>query len=112
MSKKKIYSKHLQKGRFYIHNDKYGGHPSLLYKKNDRKNLYFVVVFTSSPGPKRVRLKHSIEPSKVKQSFVHNTPKISRRKDLGKKPMPGLKIHVDDKPLIKSIEKKKWFTRP
>ncbi len=112
MSKKKIYSKRLEKGRFYIHSDNHGGHPSLLYKKSDRKNLYFVVVFTSSPGPKRVRLKHSIQPSKVKQSFVHNTPKISRRKDLGKKPMSGLKVHVDDKPLIKFIEKKKWFTRP
>ena len=107
MSKKKIYSKHLQKGRFYIHSDGNGGHPSLLYKKSDRKNLYFVVVFTSSPGPKRVRLKHSIEPSKVKQSFVHKMPKIASRRDLGAKILSGIKINKEDKPLIKFIEKKK-----
>lgn len=112
MSKKKIYSKHLEKGRFYIHNDKYGGHPSLLYKKNDRKNLYFVIIFTSKNGPKRTRLKHSIEPSKVKQSFVHNNPSVVTRRDLGTKELQGLRVNKDDKPLIKSIEKKKWFTRP
>ena len=112
MRKKKVYSKHLEKGRFYIHRDGNGGHPSLLYKKNDNKNLYFIVIFTSSPGPKRKRLKHSIEPSKVKKSFVHKMPKIATRRDLGTKVLTGIKINKEDKPLIKSIEKKKWFTRP
>lgn len=56
MSKKKIYSKHLEKGRFYIHSDGHGGHPALLYKKRDKKNIYFIVVFTSSNGPKRKKL--------------------------------------------------------
>lgn len=107
MSKKKIYSKHLEKGRFYLHSDRHGGHPSLLYKKNDRKNLYFVVIFTSKKGPKRTKLKHSIEPSKVKHSFVHNSPSIVTRRYLGPKELKGLKIKKDDKPLIKSIEKKK-----
>ena len=37
MSKKKIYNKHLEKGRFYIHSDGHGGHPALLYKKRDKK---------------------------------------------------------------------------
>ena len=37
MSKKKIYSKHLEKGRFYTHSDRQGGHPALLYKKRDQK---------------------------------------------------------------------------
>lgn len=107
MSKKKIYNKHLEKGRFYIHSDGHGGHPALLYKKIDKKNKYFVVVFTSSPGPKRKKLKHSIEPKKVKTSYVHNTPKISKRKELGKKPMTSLTVHSDDKDLIKSIKNKK-----
>ena len=107
MSKKKIYSKHLEKGRFYIHSDGHKGHPSLLYKKNDRKNLYFVVIFTSKNGPRRTRLKYSIEPSKVKQSFVHNMPTIAKRRDLSSKPMNGLMIHKDDKPIIRLIEKKK-----
>ena len=57
MSKKKIYNKHLEKGRFYLHSDGHGGHPALLYKKRAKKNEYYVVVFTSSPGPKRTRLK-------------------------------------------------------
>ena len=112
MSKKKIYNKHLEKGRFYIHSDGHGGHPALLYKKRDKKNEYYVVIFTSSNGPKRKRLKHSIEPIKIKISFVHNTPKVSKRRELGKAPMVGLKIDKEDKPLIESIKRKKWFTRP
>ena len=38
MSKKKIYNKHLEKGRFYHRSDSKGGHPALIYKKSDRKN--------------------------------------------------------------------------
>ena len=43
MSKKKIYNKHLEKGRFYLHSDGHGGHPALLYKKRDKKNKYYVL---------------------------------------------------------------------
>ena len=107
MSKKKIYNKHLEKGRFYIHNDTHGGHPALLYKKKDKKNSYFVIIFTSSPGPKRKRLKYSIEPLKIKISFVHSLPTVAKRRDLGTKKLDGLKINKEDKPLIKVIEKKK-----
>ena len=53
MSKKKFYNKHLEKGRFYTHSDCQGGHPALLYKKRDKKNMYFVVVFTTKPGKKK-----------------------------------------------------------
>ena len=107
MSKKKIYAKHLEKGRFYIHCDRHGGHPSFLYKKRDNKNMYFIIIFTSSAGPKRIRLKHSIEPTKVKVSYVHNAPSIVKRRDLKNKKLTGMKINKEDKPLIKSIEKKK-----
>ena len=107
MSKKKIYNKHLEKGRFYTHSDRYGGHPALLYKKKDCKNMYFIIIFTSSPGKKRTRLKRSIQPSKVKKSFVHNMPSIVKRRDIGKKPLEGIKISKEDKPLIKIIQKKK-----
>ena len=110
MSKKKIYNKHLEKGRFYIHSDGHGGHPALLYKKRDKKNEYYVVIFTSSPGPKRIKLKFSIEPAKVRVSFVHNAPSKSKRRDLSARPLVGMKINKADKPLIKSIEK--WLTRP
>ena len=37
MSKKKIYNKHLEKGRFYLHSDGHGGHPALLYKKEIKR---------------------------------------------------------------------------
>ena len=110
MSKKKIYNKHLEKGRFYIHNDRHGGHPSFLFKKRDKKNCYVVIIFTSSPGPKRTKLKHSIEPLKIKISFVHNSPTVAKRRDLGSKILAGLTINKEDKPLIKLIGNKKWFT--
>lgn len=107
MSKKKMFKKHLEKGRFYIHDDKSGGHPALLYKKRDNKNLYFIILFTTSKGPKRTKLKHSIEPLKVRISYVHNSPSVVKRKHLGSKPLKGIKVHKDDKPTIKSIENKK-----
>ena len=91
MSKKRIYKKHLEKGRFYIHNDRHGGHPSYLFRKRDKKNYYLVIIFTSSPGPKRTKLKKSIEPMKIKTSFVHNSPTIAKRRDLGSKNLVGLK---------------------
>ena len=106
MGKKKIYSKHLEKGRFYLHNDRHGGHPSLLYKKRDKKNMYFIIVFTSKPGPRRKKLKHSIEPTKIKNSFVHELPSQVKRRDLSPKELKGIKINKEDKPLIKSIENK------
>lgn len=76
-------------------------------KKIDKKNEYYVVIFTSSPGPKRIKMKYSIEPIKVEISFVHSSPKKSKRRDLGSRPLIGIRIHRDDKPLIKLIEKKK-----
>ena len=107
MSKKIIYNKHLEKGRFYIHSDGHGGHPALLYKKNDKKNKYYVVVFTSSDGPKRQVLKHSIEPGKIETSYAQNTPKIVKRKDLGRNELKGLKISKEDKKIIETIKRKK-----
>ena len=107
MSKKKIYGKHLEKGRFYIHSDGRGGHPALLYKKNDKKNEYYIVVFTSSNGPKRKKLKHSIEPEKIKTSFVHNSPVVAKRKDLGRKPLSNIFINKEDKKTIEIIKRKK-----
>ena len=112
MSRKKIYKKHLQKGRFYTHSDRQGGHPALLYKKRDRKNMYFIVIFTSSPGKRRTRLKHSLDPRRKPVSFVHNNPTVSKRRDLGGKPLTRLKIHKEDKPLVKAIEKKNDSQEP
>ena len=110
MSKKKLFKKHLEKGRFYLHNDNKGGHPAYLYKKFDKRNMYFVLVFTSSPGPKRIKLKYSIEPCKIKKSFVHSSPSVTKRRNLGSKKLIGIQIHKDDKPLIELIQKKKRST--
>ena len=107
MSKKKIYNKHLEKGRFYVHSDRKGGHPAFLYKKRDNKNLYFIIIFASSPGRKRTKLKHSIQPERIKKSYVHNLPTITKRRNLGSKILDGIRIDKEDKPLIKTIEKKK-----
>ena len=93
MSKKKIYNKHLEKGRFYVHSDNNGGHPALLYKKKDNRNLYYIVIFTSSSGKRRIKLKHSLDPTRAKAAFVHDTPAISKRRDLGRKPLTRLKIN-------------------
>ena len=111
MAKKKICNKHLETGRFYVHSDGHGGHPSLLYKKNDNQNKYYIVLFTSSPGPKRIKLKHSIEPIKIKDSYVHNTPKVVKRRELSSFPMVGLQINPKDKSTIEIIKRKKWLTR-
>lgn len=110
MSKKKIFEKHLEKGRFYLHSDRQGGHPALLYKKNDNKNQYLILLFTSSPGPKRRKLKESIEPSRAKESFVHNLPTIAKRRDLGKNRLENVHISKEDKPILKLIKNKKQFT--
>ena len=107
MGIKRTFTKHLEKGRFYIHSDNHGGHPAFLYKKRDKKNTYFIIIFTSSNGPKRKKLKHSIELIKVKISFVHNTPKVTKRRELSSFPMDGLRIDKEDKPLIESIKRKK-----
>lgn len=56
MSKKKIYNKHLEKGRFYIHADGNGGHPALLYKKRDKNNLYFILIFVLRQARKEENL--------------------------------------------------------
>ena len=61
MSKKTIYNKHLVKGRFYHRSDSEGGHPALIVKKNDKKNLYGAIIFTSSFAKRTIPLKESID---------------------------------------------------
>ena len=43
MSKKKIYNKHLERGRFYIHSDGHGGHPALLIRRVIRKTFILLL---------------------------------------------------------------------
>ena len=106
VSKKKIYGKHLIKGRFYHRSDSKGGHPALLYFKCDKKNQYKVLVFTSSRSIGTIPLKKSIdilEPNK--KYYVHRSPYVGKRREFGRKPLTRLSIQKEDKPLIRKLKK-------
>ena len=118
MSKKKrrsTYSgrmnKPLYRGKFYKVNDTNGGHYSRIYKKNTRKNKYWIVRFTDSEGRHRRLLLHQIDPALEKigaRSFVITQPQVVKYENF-KHPYPyeNLRIHKDDKKIIKEIQKKK-----
>ena len=106
MSKKVIYSKHLEKGRFYHRGDSNGGHPALIVGKNDKKNRYLALVFTSTRTSGTILLNKSIDLSKpTKRYYVHEKVFIGRRRDFGKKVLTRLKIQKKDKELLKVIIK-------
>ena len=102
MSKKKIYNKHLEKGRFYSVNK----HPSLIVFKNDKKNIYIAVVTGTSKHKHQTMLKHPTE-RKVQASYVNNRPVLGKRKHFGSKELVGMKIHSADRIIIKIISKRK-----
>ena len=106
MSKKKNYSKHLIVGFFYLHGDCNGGHPAYLFSKNDRKNEYYIILFTSKPGKNRIQLKNNIDKRKQTPSYVLVLPKICKRSSLGSKVLTNLKISKQDKCLIETIKRK------
>ena len=107
MSKKIIYTKHIEKGRFYIRGDSKGGHPSLIILKNDRKNIYVALVFTSSKTPGTIRLKGSIDLDYPKKKYyMHILPYTGKRRDFGRKPLLRLRICDSDKQLIKILKKR------
>lgn len=110
MSKKVIYNKHLQKGRFYHRSDSKGGHPALLVKKNDRKNQYGAIIFTSSVAKRTKPLKKSIDVNQPnKKYYVHLDPFIGKRRDFGRKRLTRLRIDKMDKKLIKKIKNDSRF---
>lgn len=102
MSKKKIYNKHLEKGRFYIVNK----HPGLIVLKNDKKNIYIAVVTGTSRHRHQTKLSHPTEKG-VKESFVNNRPVQGKRKHFGSKELIGTRIHPDDRIIIKIIKRRK-----
>ena len=55
------YKKPLIKGKFYRVMDSNGGHYSRLYRKNTKKNKYWIVRFTDSEGRHRELLLHQID---------------------------------------------------
>ena len=106
MSKKIIYNKHLEKGRFYHRSDSNGGHPALIISKNDRKNIYEALVFTSSHSVGTVALQESIDiTNRNKRFYVHEKTFIGKRRDFGKKILTRLRIGAKDKQLIKLLKK-------
>ncbi len=107
MSRKKYFAKRLLKGKFYYHADTKGGHPAYLYKKKDNKNMYFVILFSTSYRYGRRKLKKSIEPGRNKESYATENPSIVKRRELSSKELTRLRIHKVDKPTIEVIKRKK-----
>ena len=102
MSKKKIYNKHIEKGKFYSVNK----HPGLIVSKNDKKNIYTAVVPGTTKRKHQTALHHSTE-SRIKESYVNNRPVQGRRKHFGSKELFGMRIHPEDRITIRMIAKRK-----
>ena len=102
MSKKHKYNKHLEKGKFYVVNK----HPGLIVFKNDKKNIYIAVVTGTSQHKHQVKLKHPTE-RRVKVSYVCSRPVKGKRKHFGSKELVGMRIHPDDRIIIRIIARKK-----
>ena len=99
---KKIYSKHLLKGKFYsVHK-----HPGLIVFKSDKKNVYIAVVTGTTRRRHQTLLKHSTE-EKVKTSYANNRPILGKRKHFGSKELVDMRIHPDDRVTIKLIARRK-----
>lgn len=104
----KRYKKPLIKGKFYRIKDSNDGHPTKLFRKNTKKNKYWVVRFTSSPGRHRTKLKHQIDPNRNDDSYVINSPIIEKYEQfLSPSPLENLRVHKDDLKTIRQIQKKK-----
>lgn len=98
----------MEKGKFYDHYDKNGGHPSLIYKKNDNRNEYYAVCFTTSKGRNRIKLKHDINPKTNKDEvYVLTNPVKEKRRNFSSWPYKGYRVHKDDKNTINKIKRKK-----
>lgn len=102
MSKKKLYNKHLEKGRFYAVNK----HPGLIVFKNDRKNIYIAIVTGITKHKHQTKLKHPTEKN-VSASYIRNRPLQGKRKHFGSHELVGMKIHSDDRILIRIISRRK-----
>ena len=105
MSKKKVISKHIQKGRFYhFHEGSPTGHPGMVFWKNDSKNLYLALTTDTSLGPHRTKL---TKVNEHQANFVQNKPLLAKRKDIG-----GLRENIEfnkkDKKLLKDISKRPY----
>lgn len=99
----------IKKGKYYWHKDNSikGLHPSYVYKKNDKKNRYNIVCFTSTKGSNRIKLNKNIDPQSNKECYVLKYPQCVKRSSF-KKEIIGCKVKdVEDKARIRAISKKK-----
>ena len=96
----------LFKGRFYSNYKTGGAHPALIIKKDKKHNEYLCVVFDSTNGRHRTKLKHPISENE-RNSYVQNRPLISKKNDFGNHILCGLKIHKEDKMMIKVVSRRK-----
>ncbi len=95
----------IKKGKYYWHRDSsiIGLHPSYVYKKNDKRNRYNIVCFTSSVGRSRTKLNKNINPNCNDDCFVLHSPQIAKRKSFGSE-LVGYKVtDYQDKGRIKYI---------
>ena len=107
MSKKVIYSKHIEKGRFYhIHEGSKTGHPGMVYWKNDKRNLYLALTTDTSEGEHRLPLKVPTQQG-AKKSYVQTRPLLAKRKDFGGVRL-NLKFSKIDKKLLKDLSRNQF----
>ena len=96
----------LFRGRFYSNFKTGGGHPALIISKNKNRNEYTCVVFDSTNGRHRTKLRHPISKNES-NSYIQNRPFISRKNDFGNHQLEGLIIHKDDKILVELVKRRK-----
>ena len=75
----------IKKGKYYWHRDSSskGLHLSYIYKKNDKKNRYNIICFTSSEGKGRKKSNKNINQNSKDDYYVLNAPQIAKRKSFG-----------------------------
>ena len=95
----------IRRGKFYIYYPN-GCHPSLVFRKNKRKNTYDAIIFGTTPGHHRTRLNHPISP-RVESSVVRTRPIRGVRSDFGDRELVGFLIDKADKIRIEIIKRKK-----
>lgn len=97
--------KKIRRGKFYISYPS-GGHPSLIFRKNKRKNMYDAIVFGTTPGHHRIVLSYPISLN-IRVSVIHTRPIRGVRSDFGDKELAGLTIHKADKIKLEIVKRKK-----
>lgn len=97
------------KGKYYWHKDSSikGLHPSYVYKKNNKKNKYNIVCFTSSSGKGKEKLNKNTNSNSNENCHVLNNPQIVKRKSFGKELVGCKVVDYQDKGRIKYIANNK-----